>query len=275
VPDSVGPAAILKQPHNRERFDTSTVTWRGGDNWTDNPVVVVKRWAGGKWVPYADQSGAIQTVLDRRPALSTEALAHYSGAQEWTWTANFEIFDSYPRADVPGGQVPNGRYRFVIRGQIHTGGSAHVYRLASKPFTVRPWDDIQLRRSSWHHGVASYWFKPIRYPRMPAHISKYVTFYRDDKGGKPNHSLVCKTCTFQPWATTSQVASVTVDVMQHGHEVRQVAATQGSNGAWTVDVPKLKHERLVVRIGGVRDEYGETTSHRIVLYGKTPQRAPL
>jgi hypothetical protein len=275
IPNSVGPAAILKQPHKRKRFDTATLTWRGGDNWTDNPVVRVKRQVNGKWVRYADQSGQIQTVLDRKPAVTSEALKHYSSQQEWTWTANFETFDSYPRADVPGGQVPNGRYRFVVRGHIHRSGSVHSYRLASKPFTVRPWSGIHARYQKWTHKGATFWFDAIHYPRLPKHRSKYVKFYADDKGGKADHSLICKTCTFLPWATTGHLVSVTVTVVRHRHVVGEVAATQLGPHRWFVPIPKTKHEHLVVRHGGARDSYGEINRYAARVHpGKQPPPPP-
>ena len=232
VPDSAGPAVAVSQPHDRHRFDTATFSWVGGDNWTDNPTVKVQRRVNGAWSDYADQSGEIQTVLDDRPAVSAEALSHYTGTQRWTWTANFEVFDSYPRADVPGGQVPNGTYRFVVNGHIHTGGAARPYHLASNPFTVSPWTGVQLRNGRIAHGHASFGVAPIRYPRLPTHVPSQLPFYADDHGatGKPGASLICMTCSFQPWASTSQVVSATIEVVRHGKVLRRVAATRSGSG---------------------------------------------
>ena len=118
VPNSVGPAKVIAQPHSIRRFDDAVVTWVGGDNWTDNPTVTVQRKVGDTWKPYAAQHGAIQVVLNQRAPLSTAALTELSGQQRWTWTASMEAYDSYPRADIAGGQVPSGAYRFVIHGAI-------------------------------------------------------------------------------------------------------------------------------------------------------------
>jgi hypothetical protein len=267
VPDSAGPATIIRQPHNRKRFDTATVRWVGGDNWTDNPTVKVKRRVNHKWVNYADQSGQIQTVLDRRPAVSSEALNHYTGKQRWTWTANFEVFDSYPRADVPGGQVPDGRYRFVINGNIHRSGQARPYRLKSKPFTVRPWNGLQVRRLRVTRHKASFGVAPIRYPRLPIHVPAALKFYSDDKGGKPGHSLICMTCSFQPWATTSHVVSAAVEIRHAGKVLRRIPATYSlSTHRWSAPITALrKHQRVVIARGGVRDAYGEINGHRVRL----------
>jgi hypothetical protein len=124
VPDSVGPAKVIKQPRSITRFDAATVTWVGGDNWTDNPTVIVQRRTHHGWQKYADQSGHIQVVLNQRAPLTDAFFNQLTGNQKWTWTASMEAYDSYPRADIAGGQVPNGRYRFVVDGHIHTGGSA-------------------------------------------------------------------------------------------------------------------------------------------------------
>jgi hypothetical protein len=277
VPNSAGPAAIVKQPHDRHRFDSASVTWVGGDNWTDNPVVTVQRRVDGAWATYADQSGEIQTVLDSRPALSSEALQQRSGKQRWTWTANFEVYDAFPRADLAGGQVPDGRYRFVIAGHIHTGGDARPYRLKSDPFNVLPWNGITERKSKFSHGVLSYWFKPIRYPRLPKHTPSQVSFYADDRGGtgRPGHSLICKTCTFMPWATAGQIASVSLEVVDRGKVLRTIAAQPQPNGAWSAPVELTsKSQHIVLARGAVRDSYGETNNWREVWYSpKWPHRA--
>jgi hypothetical protein len=266
VPDSFGPAAVIRQPHDRERLDTVTMRWVGGDNWTDNPSVIVKRRVDGKWRRYADQSGEIQTVLDRRPALTSEALNHYAGVQRWTWTANFEVFDAYPSADVPGGQVPNGKYRFVVNGLIHRGGQARHYRLASKPFRVTPWDDINVRRLHVGKHEVAFSVGKIRYPRLPKHAPKSLRFYRDDRGGisKPGHSLLCLTCSFEPWATTSHVVSATISVVRGGTTVRRVPATYSAEtGRWSAPITLKAHQHIVIRRGAVRDAYGEINGHGV------------
>jgi hypothetical protein len=264
VPNSIGPAHITTQPKDLTRFDDATVTWVGGDNWTDDPTVVVQHKVDGQWKQYADQSGQIQVVFDERPPLSVAALRELTGQQRWLWTASMEVFDSYPRADVPGGQVPNGQYRFVINGDIHTGGAAHAYHLDSRVFTVRPWRGIKVSDLHVADGRASFTVPAIRYPRLPIHVPSVLKrFYADNGGGtgKPGKSVICETCSFNPWATHGHVATAVVDVVgPRGKVVRQVQAhkVNGQQHTWAAKVSLKAGQRVVVPAGGVRDTYGET-----------------
>jgi hypothetical protein len=264
IPDSAGPAHIVSQPRNLRRFADATVTWIGGDNWTDDPHVVVQRRRDGRWHRYADQGGAIQLVLDRRPALTTVALKRLTGAQSWEWTASMEVFDSYPRADQPNGQVPNGRYRFVIAGHIHRHGAVHTYRLRSRTYTVSSWRGIRVQPLRVEGGRVSFTVASIHYPRLPRHRPPQLTFYRDDGGGtgKPGASVVCITCTFRPWASRGQVVSAFVEVVRHGHVIRRVAAHRASGSSrWTARIALRRDEHVIVPAGAVRDSYGETNGH--------------
>jgi hypothetical protein len=267
IPDSAGPARIETQPHSLDRFNDATVTWVGGDNWTDDPTVVVERRKRGAWHRYADQSGAIQVVLDSRPALTTTALRRLSGTQEWRWTASMEVFDAFPRADVPGGQVPNGRYRFVIQGHIHRDGAVHHYRLSSNAFHVSAWRGISVRRLEVNDRRAMFTIAPIRYPRMPREHPSKLRFYRDDHGGtrKPGSSIVCITCTFRPWASKGHVTSAFVQIVKRSHVVRRIRAHRlPGTRTWIASVQLSHGERVVVPAGAVRDGYGETNAHRLV-----------
>jgi hypothetical protein len=265
VPNSVGPAKVVTQPKNLTRFDDATVTWVGGDNWTDDPTVTVQRKVDGAWMPYADQSGQIQVVLNQRAALTTAALSELTGQQRWTWTASMEAFDSYPRADVPGGQVPNGQYRYVINGHIHTDGKKRAYHLDSRVFRVRPWRGIKVSNLQVSHGLATFTVAPIRYPRLPIHIPASLEgFYKDNGGGtgKPNTSVICETCSFMPWATHGRVASAGIEIVSRGGDViRSVQAHQLDGGTWGAHVTLRQGEHAVVPAGGVRDTYGETNAH--------------
>ncbi|HVY09403.1 MAG TPA: hypothetical protein VHB18_04590 [Mycobacteriales bacterium] len=270
VPDSVGPAKITKQPHPISRFDDATVTWVGGDNWTDNPTVTVQRKVGNAWKTFANQSGAVQVVLNQRAPLSVAALKELSGQQRWTWTASMEAFDSYPRADVPGGQVPNGAYRFVVNGAIHTGGSAHSYHLVSKVFRVRPWHGIKVRHLRVGNGRASFTIPAIRYPRLPIHVPAALKrFYADNGGGlgKPGKSVLCATCSFMPWATVGHVKRAVIAVIdRRGHVVRQVRAhpLKGHPHVWAAKLWLKPGQRAAVPVGGVRDSYGESNGHGLI-----------
>jgi hypothetical protein len=268
IPNSVGPARVLRQPRNLRRFDDATLTWVGGDNWTDDPTVTVRRLVQGHWRKYADQSGEIQVVLDGRPALSSAALNEATGKQRWRWTASMEAYDSYPRADIAHGQVPNGRYRFVVHGHIHLGGRPQRYQLTSRIFTVRPWRGIQLHWVTVTRHRATFAVSPIRYPRLPRHIPHALhRFYRDDHGGtgKPGASVLCITCSFRPWATHGRLATALVLVVNRlGRVVRRLHAhhIKGTR-LWTVRVHLHRGQHVRIPAGGARDTYGETNRQAV------------
>jgi hypothetical protein len=262
IPDSAGPAQPLRQPNNIERFDAATFRWVGGDNWTDNPAVTVQRLVDGQWQAYADESGEIPVVLDEPPAAYSDLLKNREGKQRWTWTASFEAYDSYPRADIAGGQVPDGTYRFVVRGRIHRHGAAQPYGLHSNPFTVSPWTGLtgsDLRVSAT--GSVSFVTAPVVYPRT---YSSPIRFVHDDGGGLPNaDSVICKTCSFRPWATTGTVVSALVSVLDaQGHVVRTVPATYDGS-RWHAAAHLTSGETAAVLPGGLRDSYGETNGAAI------------
>lgn len=270
IPDNVGPAKVLTQPKNLTRFDDATVTWVGGDNWTDNPNVTVQRLVGGSWHPYADESGQIQVVLDQRAPLTSTAAAQAAGRQRWTWTASMEVYDSYPRADLAGGQVPNGRYRFVVDGHIHTGGSTKPYHLVSSAFQVSPWRGITVRGLRVSNGAATVTVAPIRYPRLPLHVPPQLRrFYADNGGGlgKPGKSVICATCSFEPWATAGRVAQVTIYVVNsHGRVLRTLRAHPSSTNSrqWVAPLWLMPGQFAAVPKGAVKDTYGETNRRTLV-----------
>jgi hypothetical protein len=270
VPDSVGPAKVLKQPKNLTRFDAATVTWVGGDNWTDNPTVVVQRRTNGGWHNYAAQHGHIQVVLNQRAPLTDAFFDQLTGNEKWTWTASMEAYDSYPRADLAGGQVPNGRYRFVVDGHIHTGGAVKPYHLVSRTFTVSPWRGIKVSHLRASSGKVTFTVAPIRYPRLPIHVpSALRRFYKDNGGGlgKPGASVICATCSFEPWATVGHVKRATLYVVNNrGHVIRTVRAHQSRQDPhqWFAHLWLRPGQRVVVPRGGVVDTYGETNKKTLV-----------
>jgi hypothetical protein len=254
-PDDQGPAAITKQPASLQRFDAAAVTWRGGSNWTDNPHAKVQRRLNGKWVDYADQSGEIVTTIHvpSGVTLATER----TGTQEWLWTATFEAFDAWPRADVVGGQVPSGSYRFVLAGNIHQGGKPTPYTLQSKAFTVSPWAGLSAADPKLVSGQAVVRTAPVVYPRTYKADPSF-RFVHDDGGDKPGAgSVFCRTCSFRPWARTGTVSSVTFSVVKDGRVVRTVPATRQADGSWRAPVALQPGEKAYVARGGVRDTYGE------------------
>jgi hypothetical protein len=252
------------------RFDDATFTWVGGDNWTDNPTVVVQRLINGKWQPYADQSGAIFTTLNQPTDIASGALGYRSGAQKWTWTATFEAFDADPGADQPGGQVPDGVYRFVVHGNIHTGGAAHAYEVASQPFSIVPWTGINVHGLKIGATDVSFVIDPINYPRLPAHHTQ-LRWYADDGGGKRSKtgqfisSVLCKTCTFRPWATRGHVVSATLNIISADGAFRTVAASYNKmSGRWVAPVHLSHGESAVLPAGAVRDAFGEMNGTALI-----------
>ncbi len=265
LPDDVGPAVATVQPRDVRRFDGVSFTWRGGGNYVDNPVVVVERKVGGQWQPFATQSGEVLTELVLPPG-GVDLLTTRTGTQEWIWRAHTEAFDAFPRHDVPGGQIPNGTFRFAVDGNIHTAGKVAPYSLRSKPFTVSPWEGIVAGTPRLEHGHdVSFAVDPIRYPRTYATTLHLI---KDDQGKR-----VCKTCTFRPWATTGTVQSVTVTVVRGDRVVRRVpAALRG--GRWHAATAMTNGERAFIARGGVRDTFGEINGQPTLFIGPEGSVAP-
>jgi hypothetical protein len=243
-----------------QRFDAATVTWRGGSNWTDNPEVTVERQVDGAWQPYADQSGEIFTTVHTPTGVSL--VNERTTTQEWLWTATFEAFDAWPKADVTGGQVPSGTYRFVMNGHIHTGGKAKAYALQSAPFTVTPWEGLKASAPAVVNGDVVVSTDPVVYPRTYTPDPSFH-FIKDDGGDPLNpapndgKSTFCRTCSFRPWARTGTVQSVDVTVVKDGVVTRTVQATQQPDGSWRAATGLQPGEVAFVNRGGVVDSYGE------------------
>jgi hypothetical protein len=263
IPDSAGPAGPLVQPKDITRFAAASFRWVGGDNWTDNPVVVVQRRDPKRgWTTYGTQDGEVQTVLDQPPGIAPSLVDNRSGAQRWTWSATFEAYDAYPRATLAGGQVPEGVYRFAVTGRIHRDGGVSPYQLFSQPFEVREWTGVTatplVRRAD---GSVAFTTPPIADPRTYA---SPIRFVHDDGGAKGGtSSLVCKTCTFRPWAQRGEVVGAVVTVLDpQGRAVRTVKARL-VGGTWVAETHLGRGERAVIVPGGLRDGYGETNGTTI------------
>jgi hypothetical protein len=263
LPDSAGPAAAVAQPRSITRFDAATFRWTGGDNFTDNPDVVVQRRVGKGWATFGNQDGEVQTMLETPDGAIPSLVENRTGNQKWTWIASFEAFDSGPRADVPGGQVPNGDYRFVVNGHIRTGGAVTPYQVVSKPFTVSPWKGL-TGSLAVKGSTATFTPRGITYPRT---YRSPFPFIRDDRGGvtggkgDTNNSVVCRTCTFRPWATHGQVTGVVMTATDASGHVRQVRAKRAGR-TWVVAL--RPGERVTIAPGGVRDAFGETNGKAVV-----------
>ncbi|MFA5785952.1 MAG: hypothetical protein WDA71_03055, partial [Actinomycetota bacterium] len=260
--DDAGEPEPLAQPADIRRFDAASFTWRGGNNWTDNPLVRVERMESnchkpsgpctdkGRWAVYADQTGEVQTAL-ALPTGATSLLTTRAAQQEWRWTATFEAFDFFPRTiDPRGPQIPSGTYRFVVDGQSRASGATVPYHLVSQPFTVTAWEGIQVSDPRAEpDGSASFAVAPIRYPLT---YSSPIRFVSDD-GRRP----VCHTCTFRPWAQTGTVASAALTVVRANGRTDHVAASLRDDGRWYANAHLRPGDRMLVERGGIIDGYGE------------------
>jgi len=258
LPDDMGPAEIVVQPDDIQRFSAAEVTWRGGSNALDAPVVRVERLVDGAWQPYADQSGEIVTTLEL-PANAGGLLTTLAGQQEWRWTATFEAFDGFP---ARFGQTPAGQYRFVIGGDIRQGRAAEEYQLVSQPFSVTPWEGIEvgdLRQEA--DGRASFVVAPIRYPLS---YETSVPFVAIDQEYVDGGHKVCHTCSFRPWAETGKVATATVTVERVGG-AKQLVAAHLQGDRWVTERPLGLGplDRFYVDRAGVVDTWGEINGKRV------------
>lgn len=245
LPNDRGPAAVLDQPTNITRFDATTFAWRGGSNAVDNPAAKVERLVEGEWVDFADHSGEVQTMVTFPRGY--QGLADtYAGNTEWKWTANFEAFDAFPSRL---GHTPSGTYRFVVDGLIRQARANAPYHLESDPFTVGPWDGITVSGiEALTDGSVAVDVAPVRYPRTYASPFRYV---RDD-----GNAVLCKTCSFRPWASTGEVAHVFVTVRRAGGMTELVSAVL-SNARWVADARLQPGDSASVEPGGVMDAFGE------------------
>jgi hypothetical protein len=254
IPDDIGPATALAQPRDITRFDAAVFSWRGGNNAVDNPVVRVERQVDGQWQPYADQSGEVQAGV-RFPDGANGVLDTYAGGQEWRWTATFEAFDAFPATVLPGGQVPTGRYRFVVAGALRQAGETVPYTLASDTFTVSPWTGVTASEARTDdRGAVSFRARSV-YPRTYDSPFRFVA----DDGGE----LLCKTCSFRPWATGAEVVAAVVRVESPGPD-RTVAAVL-ADGRWLAQTRLRRGESADIPAGGLTDSFGETNGTPIPL----------
>ena len=255
LPDDVGPAAAIEEPTDITRFDAATFVWRGGSTAVDNPTVHVERLRGNRWIPYADHSGEVPTMvaLPRGAAGMVDA---WTGVHEWRWTAAFEAFDAFPAPVVEGGQVPDGTYRFVVEGVQRSGGTDVPYRLESRPFRVRPWTGVTAGDARVEPDGGVSFAAASDYPRTYESPFPYV---RDDGG-----TVLCKTCSFRPWAHGAEVVSATVTVSGPDGTRRVPATRQGDR--WVAPTALRPGETAVVAAGDLVDAFGEVNGQPITVF---------
>jgi hypothetical protein len=161
LPNDGGDPNNLTQPKDIQRFDASTFSWDGGDNYADNPDVQVWHNYGSDsnpdWEAFANQSGEVPVTLKYPessegtydPAAVAQGIVGYhTGTQEWRWTATFEAFVSqFPLIDMQGNTytaTPPGEYRFVVHGNWRQSNVDTPYTRTSRTFTVSPWSGIAV-----------------------------------------------------------------------------------------------------------------------------------
>jgi hypothetical protein len=263
LPNDKGPAAVSTQPQDISRFNAATFSWVGGDNAVDNPTVKVQRFVDGKWVPFADQSGEVQTKV-QLPKGTNAFTDTYTGNQQWLWTANFEAFDALP-AGI--GSTPEGRYRFVVDGLIRRGTPSinAPYHLSSNGFHVSAWDglkvqDLQASGDTVSFAVDSNYPKSYTGPAAFPYIKTSGETPQGDDVIKrdENGKLFCLTCAFRPWAESGTVQSATVTIERADGAIEKVAATLGDGGRWYAPATLNAGDRVFVAPGDVVDNYGET-----------------
>jgi hypothetical protein len=254
LPSDVGPASALVQPRDITRFAAATFSWRGGSTAVDNPLVRVERQVGTRWRTYADQSGEVPTMV-ALPAGAAGTVDAWSGSHEWRWTAAFEAFNAFPTPVVDMGQVPVGTYRFVVDGVTRVAGADSSYRLVSDPFRVRRWTGVTASDVRAGPGGSLSFTASSRYPRTYASPFPYV---RDDGG-----TVLCRTCTFRPWATGAEVTSAVVKVT--GPYGPRLVPAVYSGGRWSAPTRLAAGETAVLAPGALVDAFGETNGTVITL----------
>ena len=284
IPDDAGTAQIVSQPKDIQRFDAAITSWRGGDNYVDNPTVSVQRRVkGGGWQTYADQDGGRVVTTVKFPSLGN-VTDYLAGNQQWIWTATFEAYVSRYALPATDRATPPDTYRFVIEGQRQLGHKSTAYHLESQTFTVSPWsgitaDAIKVQRSGKvavqigpRHEVSVPGGKPdkatlgpIDYPDSYAGAAgaprfiKHVRTLVRDPAAPSNPSLFewyCLNCSFRPWMDTGNAKTVTLTFMRKGRHPRHVKARR--HGDLWVTGKALPHGwRARVSPGAIRDAYGD------------------
>jgi len=247
LPDDVGPATVLQEPEDITRFAAATFDWRGGSTALDNPTVRIERQVGDAWVTYADQSGEVPTMA-ALPTGAAGMVDAWTGTHEWRWTASFEAFDAFPQTLIDGGQVPVGEYRFVVDGTIRSGRTDRPYRLVSDPFIVERWTGVAATDPQLEPGGAVSFVASSTYPRTYKSPFPYV----HDDGG----TALCRTCSFRPWASSSEVVGAIVTITGP-YGTRHVAATY-ANGRWLAATNLAPGESVIIAAGGLTDAFGES-----------------
>jgi hypothetical protein len=288
LPDD-GAVEIVDEPADVERFGTAFLTWSGGSNFTDNPVVRVQRRTTDGWVDYADQSGELPVTLEFPQGIDSPS--YLSGGQQWLWTAHFEAFVSQFETGSGGLATPAGTYRFVVDGTRRSGGAPTAYHLESDRFAVRPWGGITVNdpqresdgtvsfklgpRATYTVGgpdsdvavegagpAVEAEIGPIDYPdSYDSHI-RFIrnerTAFRDPAAPADASKLewYCFTCSFRPWRDAGDAETVTVTIRDAATgAVIDEAAAHRDGDRWVTSRALGPGEVAVVEASGALDRW--------------------
>lgn len=199
APDDVGPAEILSQPPTvLQRFGAAEIEWRGGSTAVDRPRARVEREDAltGVWQTVAGDQGEVPVQV-RWPEGLAGAMEAYTGRFEWRWRANFEAYTAFP---LRLGSTPPGRYRFCVEGQRREAGTDRPYAFCSASFEVQPYQGLVIEPPVHDGTRLQFEVPPVVYPRSYASDFRFIA----DTG----NLRICKTCTFRPWASAGQIATV-------------------------------------------------------------------
>jgi hypothetical protein len=76
-------------------------------------------------------------------------------------------------------------------------------------------------------------------------------------------AVLCRTCTFRPWATSADVVGAVVTVRGSAGERRVAATLVGDR--WVAETALASGETVSIEAGDLRDAFGETNGSAIAL----------
>jgi hypothetical protein len=253
VPNDGATPQIAYQPQSIEHFNAATFSWIGGSTAIDNPTARVERLVSGKWQPFADGTGEVQTMVGFPVGIAGVAQT-WAGKEPWFWTANFEAYAAHP---ARLGSTPAGTYRFVVDGKSRQNMADVPYHFESQPFNVVSWGGLSAQNVAVDSlGNVTFDFAPVVYPRSYASGFRFI---HDD--GNPR---ICDQCTFRPWAKTGVAKSAVVTVKRKSGTVQTFAATL-TNGHWKAATKLATGDQAFIAAGGLRDNNNETNRAQVSL----------
>jgi hypothetical protein len=281
LPADGGTPQVEQQPVDVSRFGGAVLRFTGGSSYTDLPVVRVERLVDDEWIPFADQTGEIQTEV--RFPTPEELPAFASGQFAWQWTASWETFVSEVELPDLTGQrhraTPTGTYRFTVEGRHRSapGDTVTPYSFTSDAFQVRPWNGITAAmprigedgsvrvavgpattevfdNRTWEYGPIDYpdgwaWEEAMRSVADQRLKTEKGTFgehrqrvYYRYRAGPEDDQSYCLFCRFHPWQETGVPDSGTVTVLRRSGAVEHWPAV--FDGTELVAAPAERRDAL-------------------------------